>query len=830
MHAQIRKTCGAAIAYAAWLIAYPASAEVESLTLDPSSVFGTDSSSGTADITAFAHDSTVFLMSSHPQVASVPASVEAGFRYRAVFSITTSAVNVSTNVTITATHGGVSRQAVLTIRPPILTSVSFQPNPIRGGGNASATITINRPAPSNWLCSIQGPYPPIYFTTGSIVSFNPGATSTTKTVNTVQLNDDVNALITVRPPQNQTPNVSAILYVVPTRVQAVTVEPSVVMPGEGALGCATLNGPANPGGAVVTLESTEPVVAGVPKNIFIASGDDDGCFVVQSHEVEDCSETQIRGATDDVFASAPLVISTTQRITDNAANDFWGPRHSTTVNGNILWTDGDDVFLFDGSTTQLVQARGKLDAVNIDAFGLGTGAADGELIGLWRRGTDFAWIWRSGHEPILVQSVNPFDPNSAMNPEHVSIVNGHVFVVLQAFFNANAVRHVFRVDPVSGQAENVSGSLAVPGASRVYGDGGQAVWVFVDSDNPKLQFFDGENVTDIDFGDLLETSPRLMRGQVVYEKFENGVRHVFHYDAQSPGAVPVRLSDPTDASHGNFGPSTDGNHVAWLHGNADGSNLVVLLNGGLQLSDDDSRPGNRQPGDEYPLQVNKGQVLWKDSQAGVRHFAQGETQSPCVPPAQSFTRPYLSDGFVAAYGPTMTDPAGDNEVYLKPVLDLGSPDFPFPPILLIVEPEDGSVVLEWDAILGDSLYNIYLAEKSGVTKLNYAELSGGGVVPNRPLNAARVCGLTNDTPYFFVVATRQGVDEGGISMEAASTPAANDGWSLGELVSRLPCLTGPSGFAVPETCRPVHVARLDDDCDADADLRDIAKRFHQVAP
>src|SRR5262249_17839717 len=146
-----------ALAPSAW-------ASVVSLTLNPTSVFGTDSSTGTVTLNVVfpPQSRTVTLMSSNPNVASVPASVTVGIgQVTRTFTVTTFPGPTSTDGPITAQQGGTSRQALIPVRPPSLSSVTFSPNPVVGGQNTIATITTNRPVPSNWFCSIEGPFPPI---------------------------------------------------------------------------------------------------------------------------------------------------------------------------------------------------------------------------------------------------------------------------------------------------------------------------------------------------------------------------------------------------------------------------------------------------------------------------------------------------------------------------------------------------------------------------------------------------------------------------------------------------------------------------------------------
>jgi hypothetical protein len=93
----------------------------------------------------------VTLTSSNPAVAAPPASVTvpSGTAGPASFSIATSPVVVSTQVTITASYGGGSKSAVMTVKPPVLQAFSASPTSIKGGLIiGSATVTLDGPAPA----------------------------------------------------------------------------------------------------------------------------------------------------------------------------------------------------------------------------------------------------------------------------------------------------------------------------------------------------------------------------------------------------------------------------------------------------------------------------------------------------------------------------------------------------------------------------------------------------------------------------------------------------------------------------------------------------------
>ena len=96
-------------------------ASLSSVSVNPTSVVGGNSSNGTATLTAAGPSggAVVSLSSSNTAVATVPASVTiAAGSTSATVTVTTSSVTANTPVTITATYNGVSRTTTLTVTPP----------------------------------------------------------------------------------------------------------------------------------------------------------------------------------------------------------------------------------------------------------------------------------------------------------------------------------------------------------------------------------------------------------------------------------------------------------------------------------------------------------------------------------------------------------------------------------------------------------------------------------------------------------------------------------------------------------------------------------------
>src|SRR5260370_35933989 len=127
-----------------------------SLSLNPTSITGGNSSTGTVTLSgpAPAGGVQVALSSSNAAAASVPSSVTvAAGATSAIFTVSTTAVASQTAVTISATYSGVIKSASLTVKPapppPVtLASLTLNPSSVVGGvGCSTGTVTLRGPAP-----------------------------------------------------------------------------------------------------------------------------------------------------------------------------------------------------------------------------------------------------------------------------------------------------------------------------------------------------------------------------------------------------------------------------------------------------------------------------------------------------------------------------------------------------------------------------------------------------------------------------------------------------------------------------------------------------------
>lgn len=147
-----------------------------SVTLNPTSVTGGASTTGTVILTAPAPKggANVSLSSSDAAarvlgrvpVGKEPTVTVAGGKTTASFNVGTQPVLHSIPVTISASYGGATKSAVLTVLAPTLRSLACQRVRIRGGNDATCTVKLTGP-----VASLPFPSPGFYYY--NISSSNP---------------------------------------------------------------------------------------------------------------------------------------------------------------------------------------------------------------------------------------------------------------------------------------------------------------------------------------------------------------------------------------------------------------------------------------------------------------------------------------------------------------------------------------------------------------------------------------------------------------------------------------------------------------------------------
>ena len=149
-------------------------AGILSLTLNPSTVDGGTPSVGNLVLSGPAPPAglTVTLMSSNTSAATVPFSFNIlGGATSGDFNVTTLTVAASVNVNITATLPSANfLSGMLTVIPPVVTMLSFNPAVVVSGEMSTGTVTLSGPAPTGGV--------PITFTSSNSSAFPAPANGT----------------------------------------------------------------------------------------------------------------------------------------------------------------------------------------------------------------------------------------------------------------------------------------------------------------------------------------------------------------------------------------------------------------------------------------------------------------------------------------------------------------------------------------------------------------------------------------------------------------------------------------------------------------------------
>ena len=174
-------------------------AAIAQLAIQPSSVQGGDSATGTVTLNAPAPSSgTVVALSSSDGAASTASTVTiAGGSTSGTFSISTAAVTAETAVTISATAGGERRDATLRVMAvqPVLQAIEVDLSVFAGGQNTRGTIRLSAAAPSGGL-AVTVSSTDSAVTVPSSVTVPAGAMSQTFTITTRQVTADVRVTLT----------------------------------------------------------------------------------------------------------------------------------------------------------------------------------------------------------------------------------------------------------------------------------------------------------------------------------------------------------------------------------------------------------------------------------------------------------------------------------------------------------------------------------------------------------------------------------------------------------------------------------------------------------
>jgi hypothetical protein len=246
------------------------------------------------------------LVSANPTAAQPPAIVTIPFgQTTATFTIPTTAVTTAQMVTITASFGGVSKTAALTISPVFTFSLSK--DSVISGDSVMGTVTLGSPAPfSGASVHFTSSKPPVAMVpqvvvipsgqTSASVNITTGATSLqTVTITAEYLSSSQSASLTVIP-------------VGTVSVAKLDVNPPSVKGGSPATGTVTLTAPAGITGVSVMLQSSATLAAQVPASVNVPSGQTTANFTVQTFAVSSSQTVTITASAGGVTKMVALTV------------------------------------------------------------------------------------------------------------------------------------------------------------------------------------------------------------------------------------------------------------------------------------------------------------------------------------------------------------------------------------------------------------------------------------------------------------------------------------------------------------------------------------------
>lgn len=234
------------------------------INVNPNEVLGGDNASATVSIStpAPAGGLVVDLSTDDPAATITPSQVTIPAGQTSplaadVIFISTLSVPNDVLVNVTASLGIFSTDTdTLLVRAPAVMSLAINPNEIAGGGTAIATVTIEGPAPENFVLAVSSTAPQA--SVPATLTIPQGATSATFPIVTTIVAADVFATITVT---GSSTSASADLDIVAASVARITFNPNIVNGGSNTTMTITLNRVAPAGGVALTVTSDQPNLA-----------------------------------------------------------------------------------------------------------------------------------------------------------------------------------------------------------------------------------------------------------------------------------------------------------------------------------------------------------------------------------------------------------------------------------------------------------------------------------------------------------------------------------------------------------------------------------------
>ena len=244
---------------------------ISNVTLNPASVGGGASSTGTVTLTGPAPaGGSVVTLASNNAAATLPATVTvAQGASSATFSIATTAVTTAVAPVITATLGASSKTATLSVNPPALSTLVASAANVIGGKQVRLTANLGSVAPAGGTVVTLTSTDTIALPVPVSISIAAGATSgdTLITTGVVAADTSVTAMATLGAVSK-----TATILVKAAALSSLVPGKTVITGGSTVSVRVQLDGAAPTGGTIVTLSSANSAIVSLPLQATVPAG------------------------------------------------------------------------------------------------------------------------------------------------------------------------------------------------------------------------------------------------------------------------------------------------------------------------------------------------------------------------------------------------------------------------------------------------------------------------------------------------------------------------------------------------------------------------------
>ena len=279
-------------------------ASLQTLSLAPNTVVGGNTTTATVNLSGQAGTggATVTLETTS-SAATVPASVTIPAGSSSItFNVSTVGQANPVSSTIMASYSGVYQSATLNVTAASLSTVTISPNPLFGGTSATGTVSLTGAAPPG---GVTVTLTAAKATVPKSVAIPAGASSITFPVTTQAVAKTTSATITAK---SGTQTAIGTISILAPSLTSLAVAPNSVVGGSKTAGTVTFNGPAPAAGEVVTLTSSNTLLATVPSSVKVLSGATSITFTVTSKAVAITQKVTVTATYGGVSQSATLTI------------------------------------------------------------------------------------------------------------------------------------------------------------------------------------------------------------------------------------------------------------------------------------------------------------------------------------------------------------------------------------------------------------------------------------------------------------------------------------------------------------------------------------------